>query len=424
MTEDFLHYLWSNQIYFTENLCTVNGEKVEVIHPGVSNYDSGPDFFNARIKIGSNIWVGNVEVHLKSSDWTKHNHQVDKAYNNVILHVVAHYDKPVLRESGEEIFTLELKFDKRLLDNYLKLVSGDGWIPCQDKIDGLDGLLIRNWLDRMASERLEMKSSEIVTKMELNLNDWEETFYQSLSRSFGFRINTQPFDLLARSLPLKTILKHSDSSFQIEALLFGQAGFLSSEKGDEYYLKLKKEYEFLSSKYGLYPIERHLWKFLRLRPSNFPTVRIAQLSALLYRHKTLFALILEAGNLQSVRDLFDIRTSDYWDDHYQFNKKSLVRTKKPGRQAIDSVIINAVIPVLFTYGKAIDSSEHRNFALDLLQYMPPEVNSIVSEWKKFGLFAENAMQSQALIQLKTNYCDLKSCLRCAIGNKILLKSIR
>ncbi len=423
MNEDFLHYLWVNQIFNRENLCTTKGETIEIIHPGVSNSDSGPDFFHARIIIDQTIWVGNVELHVKSSDWAKHNHHCDKAYNNVILHVVDQHDTPAKRETGEELPTLEIKYDKRLWDNYLKLISGNRWIPCQDRIGEMETLLIRSWLDRLAIERLEKKSEEIVAKMNHNVNDWEETFYQALGRSFGFRLNAEPFELLAKSLPLKIILKHAEDGFQTEALLFGQAGFLSAENGDKYYKKLKGEYEYLRNKYKLKPIENHLWKFMRLRPSNFPTVRIAQFAALFTKHKTLFSKILDAQSIEPVRGLFKIKPSVYWNSHYQLNKESIIREKNPGKQAIDSIIINAVVPVVFTYGKTLDSSLHRNYAIDLLHTLPSEVNSIVSGWKQFGVLPENALQSQALIQLKTFYCNLKGCLRCALGNKILLKSI-
>ena len=423
MTEEFLHYLWINQLFIKQNFSTANGEAVEVIHPGVANSDAGPDFFNSKIKIGNTIWVGNVEIHVKSSDWLRHNHQSDKAYDNVILHVVATADTNIKRLSGEEIPSVELQFDKRLYDNYIKLISGNYWIPCQDKIAELEPLFIQNWLDRLAAERLEFKSEEILKKLDKNLNDWEETFYQMNGRSFGFRLNSTPFDMLTQSVPLTTVLRHSDSLFQIEAMFFGQAGFLNAEGGDENYVRLKKEYEFFKSKFSLQPLENHLWKFLRLRPSNFPTVRIAQFSSLIFKHKTLFSKIIESSGVESIRDLLDVRPSEYWNSHYQFNRKSVVREKKLGNQAIDSLIINAVIPVIFTYGRTVKGSSHKEFALELLQSLPAEVNSVITAWKRNKIPASNAMDSQALLQLKNVYCDNKRCLKCSIGNKILLKNI-
>lgn len=423
MTEDFLHYLWINQLYSKENFFTTSGETIEIIHPGVANSDAGPDFFNAKIKIGNTIWVGNVEIHVRSSDWQRHNHQSDKAYDNVILHVVANSDTIINRLSGEEIPTTELQFDKRLYDNYIKLISGNHWIPCQDKIAEHEPLFVQNWLDRLAAERLETKSEEILKKLDKNLNDWEETFYQMIGRSFGFRLNSTPFDLLTQSIPLTTILRHSDNLLQIEAMLFGQAGFLNAEGGDENYVRLKKEYEFFKSKFSLQPVENHLWKFLRLRPSNFPTIRIAQFSALIFKHKTLFSKIIESSGDSAIRDILDVRTSDYWNSHYQFNRKSVVREKKLGNQAIDSLIINAVIPVIFTYGRTAKGSSYKNYALDLMQSLPPEVNSIITGWKGNNIMASNAMDSQALLQLKNVYCDNKRCLKCSIGNRILLKNI-
>ncbi len=423
MNEEFLKYLWVHRLYSKESFHTTTGEILEIIHPGVPNSDAGPDFFNAKINIGGTIWVGNVEIHLKSSDWFRHNHQTDKAYENVILHVVEKNDLIVNRANGEEISAVELKYDKRLLDNYLKLISGDRWIPCQDKIEIQDNLVIQNWLERLATERLENKSEEILQKLKNNHNDWEETFYQLLARSFGFRLNSTPFELLAQSLPLKYLLRHSDRLFQIEAMLFGQAGFLNVYKGDEYYTRLKKEYDFFKAKFSLKPLEKHLWKFLRLRPSNFPVIRIAQLSALIFKQSNLFSKILDCQILQSIRNLFDVRTSEYWDSHYMFSKEAVVRVKKLGKQAIDSLIINTVIPVIFTYGMVHSDSKYKNFAFNLFLALPAEVNSIITGWKQNKIFATNALDSQALLHLKNNYCDNKRCLQCPIGNKILLKFI-
>lgn len=423
MTEDFLHYLWINQLFFKENLKSTQGEELEIIHPGVANSDAGPDFFNARIKIGNTLWVGNAEIHINSSDWIKHKHQSDKAYENVILHVVAHYDIPVTRESGEEIATLKLVFDERLYMNYIKLVSANGWIPCQDRLRDMEKLFLNNWLDRLSAERLEIKSEEIVKTLEANQNDWEETLYYFIGRSFGFRLNSDPFGLLTKSVPLKILLKHSENLHQIEAFLFGQAGFLDSGEGDEYYMKLKKEYSFLKKKYSLKSLEKHLWKFLRLRPSNFPTIRIAQFSALIFKHHTLFSRITEIKSLNELRDLFNVIPYEYWLSHYQFNKKSIIRQKKLGKQAVDSLIINAVVPVLFTYGRMVSGDAHKDSAQEILQGLPPEVNSIITRWKKNQILPENAMDSQALLHLKSHYCDKRKCLKCAIGNKILLKAI-
>lgn len=423
MTEDFLHYLWVNSLFAKDKLFTKQAEPIEVIHPGVANTDSGPDFFNARVKIGKTIWVGNVEIHTRSSDWLKHNHHTDKAYDSVILHVVESCDSQVKRVSGEEVPTLELKYDKRLLDNYLKLISGNSWIPCQDKIGDLEDLFIQNWMDRLATERLELKSDDILKRLDKNLNDWEETLYQFAGRSFGFRLNSQPFELLTQSIPLKYLLKHSDNLFHIEAMLFGQAGFLNAETGDEYYMHLKKEYDFFKAKFSLKPIEHHLWKFLRLRPSNFPTIRIAQLSYLIFYQQNLFSKLIEARSLQTIRNLFQLKTSEYWNSHYLFNKEAVIREKRFGKQAIDSLLINAVIPVIFSYGRLISGDSHKNLALELLQSIKPELNSIVTAWKQNKIYAQNAMDTQALIQLKNFYCNHKKCLKCAIGNKILLKSI-
>jgi hypothetical protein len=423
MTEDFLHYLWMNQLFFKENLKSIQGEELEIIHPGVANSDAGPDFFNARIKIGNTIWVGNIEIHVHSSDWVKHKHQSDKAYENVILHVVADHDIPVVRESGEELTTLELVFDERLYRNYIKLVYANGWIPCQDRLSDIEKLFLNNWMDRLATERLELKSGEILKTLEANQNDWEETLYHFIGRSFGFRLNSDPFGLLTKAMPLRILLKHSENLCQIEALLFGQAGFLDSGEGDEYYMKLRKEYIFLKKKYSLKSLEKYLWKFLRLRPSNFPTIRIAQFSALIFKHHTLFSSITETISLHELRDLFNVLPNEYWLSHYQFNKKSIIRQKRLGKQAVDSLIINAIVPVLFTYGRMVSGDSYKDSAQKILQELPAELNSIITSWKRNQIIPDHAMDSQALIHLKNHYCDKRKCLKCAIGNKILLKAI-
>jgi hypothetical protein len=285
MKEEFLHYLWKYRLYNTDKLFDKDRNKIIVIHPGEYNHDAGPDFFNARILIGGTIWAGNVEIHTKSSHFDSHGHQNDPAFNNVILHIVAKNDKKVFNSNGEELLTIELAFDSSLYENYVTLVNNPYIIACQDEINKLDNIYISQWLNSLVIERIQSKSELILRIFSETGNDWEETFYRLLSRYFGFRVNTEPFEMLATALPFRIIRKHSDNRFQIEALLYGTAGML--EKGlfkeaiyDEYYRNLLKEFEILSAKYALRPIHGWLWKFSRLRPSNFPTVRISQLSAM------------------------------------------------------------------------------------------------------------------------------------------------
>ena len=293
MTEDFIHFIWKYSYFDSNSLFTTKGDKIEIIKLGEHNTNAGPDFFNAKIKIGDTLWVGNVEIHINSSDWIKHKHSLDNAYNNVILHVVLKYDIDINRQNGEIIPALELKYDINFEDRYHQLMKNKQWIPCQSYLPAVNKFDIHFWLAKIAIERLHSKSSIIEEKLARNNNNWEESYYHKLARSFGMNVNSEPFELLAMSLPLLILAKHKNNLFQIESLLFGQAGFLNEIMPNElYYVKLQKEYIFLKKKYQLKAIEKHQWKFLRLRPSNFPTIRISQFANLIYKSTSLF-LILE-----------------------------------------------------------------------------------------------------------------------------------
>jgi hypothetical protein len=419
MKEDFLHYLWKYKLFRTTNLRAQTNEKVEIVHPGIHNNDSGPDFFNAKIKIGETTWAGNVEIHLKSSDWYHHQHHKDKAYDNVILQVVYQHDKDVYLSNNSLVPTMEIQFDDILLKNYQKLIRSESWIACEKDLHTVDDFLIKKWMEELMIERLEDKALKIKQELKQTQNNWEETFYRHLAKNFGFKLNGEPFELLARSLPLKVVAKHKNNLMQIEALLFGQAGFLNEETGDDYYLKLKSEYQFLQHKFNLKPIEKHLWKFLRSRPGNFPTVRLAQFAALIFQSKSLFSKIMETQDLQKIKQMLQAKPSEYWDTHYHLNKPSVKKPKPLGQSAIQILFINTVVPFLFVYGKhkGIDDLSER--ALSSLSMIKPEKNSMVSQWKRLGLKPENAFESQALIQLKNNYCTFKKCLHCSIGNYII-----
>jgi hypothetical protein len=424
MKEEFLHYLWKYRLFNSESLADAEGNKIIVIHPGEYNRDSGPDFFSARISIAGTEWAGNVEIHTKSSHFDVHGHQHDRAFNNVILHVVAENDKKVFNERGEELVTVEIKYDGSLYDKYLSLVNNSYTIACQDEINSLDNILVRHWLSSLVIEKLQDKSDLILKTLSETGNDWEETFYRLLSRYFGFRVNTEPFELLAKALPFRIIRKHADDIFQIEALLFGTAGMLEEglfkdALGDAYYCRLIEEYRVLASKYSLSPIHGWLWKFSRLRPANFPTLRISQLAAMLSVTGGLFSKILEATDIRQLKDIFYIPASAYWNDHFVFGKKSKNGLKQTGSQACDILLINAVIPVLFVYGGIRDSREIRERALDFLENIHGEKNSITGEWEKAGIGSESAFYSQALIHLRNNYCRKRRCLECRIGNKLI-----
>ena len=419
MKEEFLHYIWKYKLFNHNSLMADTGDKIEVLNQGTHNFDAGPDFFNAKIKINNTIWAGNVEVHINSSDWFKHHHQNNKAYDNIILQVVYKNDKQVYRENGEIIPTIELQFDKQLWDKYDSLIGNQSWIACQSEIKAVDSFTIQNWIEKLAIERLEDKSLRIKELLVQNNNSWENTFYQHLAANFGFKLNKIPFELLAKSLPLNYLAKHKNDLLQIEALLFGQGGFLTVPDGDEYYLNLRKEYLYLSRKFELKPLENHLWKFLRSRPGNFPTVRLAQFASLIHKSSALFSKIIETKNIADFYGLFLVTPSKYWEIHYIFNKESHKKEKSIGKSAIDILLINTVVPFLFVYGKAKGIYELQDRAVELFEHIKAEKNSIISQWDKNGIKSLNAYQSQALIQLKNVYCNAKRCLNCQIGNQII-----
>ncbi len=424
MKEEFLHYLWKYSLYDQERLFDNEHNQIIVLSPGEYNRDSGPDFFNARISVAGTVWAGNIEIHIKSSHFNIHGHQNDPAFNNVILHIVAENDKIVFNNKGEEILTAELSYDPLLYEKYTLLVNNPFIIACQDDIKKLDNMLIQHWLSSLVIERFQDKAENIIKIFNETGNDWDETFYRLITRYFGFRVNTEPFEMLAATLPFKIIRKHSDNIFQIEALLYGTAGLLETglfkeALSDEYYRNLIKEYNILSVKYSLRPLHGWIWKFSRLRPSNFPTIRLSQLAAMLSVSGGLFSKVMEATDMGILRKLFEVAASGYWDDHFVFGRKSRRVTKKTGEQAADILFINAVIPILFVYGRSRDNQEIIDRALSFLENISPEENIITSEWKEVGVKAELAFYSQALIQLRNEYCKRRKCLDCRIGNKIV-----
>jgi hypothetical protein len=424
MTEEFLHHIWKFKLFDQSELLTTDNEIVEIVKAGDHNFDSGPDFFNAKIKIGNTLWAGNVEVHINASDWKKHNHQKDKAYDNIILHVVNNSDVNLNRTSGEKIPTIEIKnrIDRKLLHNYLKFKSGHNWIPCEKQIETVPSLIIQNTMDKLILERLERKSNAIVNSLKLNQNNWEETFYQLLARNFGFKTNSEPFELLAKSLPSLVLSKHKSSLLQIEALLYGQAGMLNKHFEDSYPQKLQNEYVFLKQKFRLSSMDDHLWKFLRLRPVNFPTVRIAQFANLIFNSSHLFSKILETEDCKSLKKLLNVSVSDYWKTHYLFDKETPLKLKNLGEDGVNNIIVNTIIPFLFVYGKQKADERYVVRALSFLEETSAETNSIITKWKKLKLPVNNSYATQALLQLKNEYCAEKKCLKCNIGNYLIKNS--
>ena len=422
-TEDFLYYVWKFRLYNRVNLLTTNGEAIVVVNAGMQNTHSGPDFQHARIKIGDTVWAGNVEIHVAGSDWQRHNHQQDRAYDNVILHVVYRDDVPVKRIDGSDVATLELenRIPPELYARYHNLIYGEQRIiPCEASIHIIDSLTMQTWLTRVLVERMEKKSAAVIASLGQNRGDWEETFYQHLAANFGFKVNALPFEMLAKSLPQSILGKHKNNPMQIEALIFGQSGFLIGELQDEYSNKLKAEYQFLQKKYGLKPLDVHLWKFLRMRPLNFPTIRLAQFAALIIRSNHLLSKILEIREITQLQKLFaDIEINPYWETHYRFDTEASPLSKTMGANSVNNLLLNTLALFLFTYGKHHNQNYYISRSLKLLEQLPAEQNSIVSDFDMMGVKAKTAFESQALIELKNNYCDYKRCLHCSIGNKVL-----
>ena len=420
MKEEFLQFIWKQGLFIKNDLKTMDGKLVEIISPGQTNSDSGPDFFNARVRIGETIWAGNVEIHQKSSHWYQHRHDTDAAYNNVILHVVEQHDKPV-QVKNHELPTLEIRYPAEILENYEQLLKSKRWVPCEEKLPDVDPFILRFWYSSLMIERLQSKTGDILTILEQNKNNWNETFYQLLSRNFGMKTNALPFEMLAKSLPLNVLSKHKNNLFQLEALLFGQSGLLNATLlGDDYFLSLRKEYSYLYKKYGLSGIESYLWKFMRLRPINFPTIRIAQLATLIHHSSALFSRILETENPNELRKLFDVSASEYWNTHYSFNKISKDNhTKTLGDTAFNNLVINTIVPMLFVYGDQHLDQTMKDRALQLLEKLAPESNQIIRKWNELGIDCRSAFETQALLQLKNSYCANKKCLNCQLGAKII-----
>ncbi len=416
MNEDLLYYIWQQKLFDHRDLQSSEGEDLTIVHPGVRNYDSGPDFTQAKVRIDRDLLAGNVEIHVNASDWKKHKHNQDKAYSNVILHVVYQND---VKDTTLPTLELKEKIDTKLLHNYRELMLSQSWIPCEKQLAGLDALFIKNGLHRLLVDRLEQKTQDILERHEQNKNSWEETFYQVTARNYGLKVNAQIFERLAASLPLRIIAKHKNNLLQIEALLFGQAGFLQQDFKDEYPTQLKKEYQFLQKKYDLKPLDAHLWKFMRLRPAGFPTIRIAQFAKLLYQSSHLFSKILETEKAKQILELFESEPSEYWLTHYKFDAPSVKKKKLPGKDFLHTILINAVVPILFIYGKSKGDTAVQDKTLSLLEQLPSEENGIIKKWKTLGVTCASAYESQALLQLKNGYCSHKQCLKCYIGNRLL-----
>ena len=417
--EEILYYIWKFRL-FQKDLKTTDGLPIEVIDVGILNTNGGPDFFNAKLKIGDEMWAGNIEIHRSSDEWVKHNHHTNKTYNSVILHVVEKANYKVFNEKGQSIPQCELTYPAHIKENYQFLIHSDIDIPCCNYIGSMSSFHLNSWMNALLIERLERKANhiqELLTKFE---NSWEDVFYILLSRNFGFGLNSDSFERLALSLPLKFIQKQGDNLIQIEALLFGQSGMLDNLKiGDEYFGLLKKEYEFLKNKYELKPLESYIFKNMRVRPTAFPQIRLAQLAALLHSSHGLFSKVTGCDDLGRIRLMFHVNASEYWQTHYSFGTATERKSKYLGDASLDILLINTVAPMLFIYGKIIDSERHCERALRFLEELKPERNSITKRFEKLKMPLKNAADSQAMIQLKREYCELRKCLFCRIGHQLL-----
>jgi hypothetical protein len=424
--EDFLHYVWQFKSFDYKGLQVLGGEDLAIIHQGFLNKNAGPDFSNAKIRIGDTVWAGNIEIHIKSSDWLKHHHQTDKSYENVILHVVYENDVDIKRIDGSILPVLVLKnrISNDLIERYANLFLTLNDFPCAAQIHTVAHVVIDSFLSRVLIERFEQKTQAVFETLDQTKGNWDETFYRFLSRNFGFKVNALPFELLAKAIPQQILGKHKDNTQQIEALVFGAAGFLNDQFEEEYPGLLKNEFQFLRRKYHIKPIEVTSWKFMRMRPQNFPTIRLAQFAALISRSNHLFSKIMEIKDMVALKSLFEnLPVNVYWQSHYHFKKTSEGASTQLGKSSVDNILLNTVALFLFAYGKHTGTQVYISRAIRLLESLPAEKNAITDKFVEAGINIDKAFSSQAVLQLKKQYCDKKKCLSCAIGIQIL-KQIR
>jgi len=423
MQEDFLHYIWQHKKFDILRLKTVQNEQIDIFSVGQKNLNSGPDFFNSQLKIDEQLWAGNVEIHIKSSDWFVHNHEQDVAYDNVILHVVWEHDCDVFRKDNSQIPTLELSnyIDKHLFESYKSLFANTKkWINCEKDFAKVDSFTIDNWLERLYFERLERKSIDIQELLSKSKNDWEAVLFILLIKSFGLKVNGDAFFSLAQSIDFSIIRKIQSKPELIEALFFGQAGLLEGDYHETYYLQLVKDYQFLKQKFQLDNQYVLPLQFFRLRPPNFPTIRLSQLAMLYHKHQNLFSKLMAAQTLEEFYELFDISASSFWETHYTFGKQSKATTKSLTKSFIDLLLINTVLPLKFYYTKHLGQTNGEQI-INIATAIDSEDNSIIKAFNSLKNVSNSSLQSQALIQLKSEYCDKNKCLQCAIGNAIIIK---
>ena len=427
--EQLLHYVWRHKMFPLQEMHTTDGKLVEVIDPGLHNRNAGPDFFNAKVKIDGTLWVGNVEIHDRSHDWYIHGHDHDSAYNNVVLHVAGVVDDNVITSDGKFLPQLQLDVPKEINDHYKELLETDQYPPCYKIIPDLTKLTIHSWMSALQTERLEQKTEAIKARVDRNNGSWENGYFTTLARNYGFGINGDAFEMWANTLPLKAVDHHRDDVFQIEAIFMGQAGLLELNTipsqyqrdalNEGYFAKLRNEYQYLAHKFSMKPMDATMWRFLRLRPQNFPHIRISQLANLYYSRRAGLSSLVECTTIEQLKAVLATSVTPYWETHYTFGSTSCRNDKNLSPASLNLLMINTAIPMLFAYGKHKSDEAICDRAFDLLEQLKAENNHITRLWQQCGLTAQNAGDSQALIQLKKEYCDKKDCLRCRIGFEYL-----
>lgn len=424
--EDLLQFIWEQQLFDRHALRTTDDEPMEVLRPGRVQHHSGPDVIDARIRIDGQVWAGNVEVHLRSSEWYAHGHQKDPAYDNVVLHVVWEHDMAVRTARGARVPTLELaqRVRSEHLVAYERLMRNKSWVACEEDIGSVDPARVDLWLERVLIERMERKTHEVATLFHQLGGDRAETFYHLLARAFGVKVNAEPFAMLAHALPLKVLLKYRDDALRTEALLFGQAGLLRVDLVDEHPRALQAEHTVLAHLHDLRPAPMAAWKFARLHPPNFPTIRIAQFAQVIMRTDGVFSEILECDDLRALERTLMVTAGPYWNDHYRFDERSAGGPKRLGAGAVGHLVVNAIVPFRFAMARHVGDEGAMQRALRLLDAVLPEANGIVDRWMALGMRAENAARSQALIELKNLYCSPRRCLLCGIGTELLKQGTR
>jgi hypothetical protein len=418
LTEELFQHIWKLRLFTQTGLTTLDGSPLQILFPGTHNNDAGPDFTAARLRINQTLWAGNVELHLKTSDWYRHRHQDNQQYNNVVLHVVFEHDMEELTTGGIPCVELQQHVPKLVLERFTRLSESAAFIPCGKSAGNVPYLVWEKWKERLLAERLERKADRFQSWLLCNRYDWEEVCYWAVAESFGLPVNREAFLQLAQSIPYKVIRRHQHNIFDLEALLFGQAGMLEQEFKEEYPIRLQQEYNYLRHKYQLQPLSGHLWKWLRMRPSSFPTIRIASLAGLLHRGSHLFSRILETYDLAGFEQLISIQPSLYWQQHYRF-ETPIEKARFPGQKAVYGILINSVLPLLYMYGREKLQYCYQETAVDIINVIPAEVNNVISGWAALNVEAKCAQDSQALLELKNNYCNEKRCLECSIGWKLL-----